>query len=334
MSERIDVETLRPIINAASRYIASYYFGKPTGIHGHQWRFLKGGAISVEVDGPKMGLWIDHRGSPGDKRHGDMFGLIQRMHRCDFKQSLVIAARFANAIPMAARSRVRPAMTKRDDQEAIAKKKANAARYWREAVPLMGTPVEAYLRGRGITPPPRLDEAIRYHPNMPIKINEVAYYFPAMLAVIRDVGTDEIMGVHLTAITLDGERVKHDGATLRRIYGLKKNGVIKLTPLDAIEETLCVGEGIESVLSLMQLQGGLPGWSLIDANNLIGFPVLDFIHHLIIGEDDDKTGTGAARELASRWGGIGRKIDRLKPNAPGVAKPDFNDELMARGVKV
>lgn len=321
MTHRHDVETLRPLVAAASKHIAIALLGEPSSRYGHQLRFGGSFGVSVEIDGHKMGQWFDHTTGEG----GDMFKLIQRECGCDFKEALNKAAAFIGKHPNAIQRRVRPAAPEIDHDE-IKRKKAVASNLWGLARPFEESPAETYLRGRCIEPPPRIGGALRFIDAVSIKLGENNMrQYPAMIAAIRDIGTDELIGVHLTALTPDGERVKDtNGKTLRRIRGFKKNGAIKLTPRDAITGTLCVGEGIESVLSLMQLTGGLPGWSVIDAGELVKFPKLDAIERLIIGEDNDAKGTGAARELASRWREFGRVVERLRPSIPGG---DFNDVL-------
>jgi hypothetical protein len=324
MSHHHDVETLRPHVAAASKHIAIALLGEPSGQFRHQLRFGDSFGVSVEIDGHKMGQWFDHTTGEG----GDMFKLIQRECRCDFKEALNKAAAFINRHPNAIQRRVRPSAPEIDLAE-IKRKKAVASHLWGLAVAFEGSPAETYLRGRCIEPPPRIGEALRYLPKASIKLLDgTLREGPAMIAANRDIGTDELIGVHLTGITADGERVKDaNGKTLRRIRGFKKNGAIKLTPRDAITGTLCVGEGIESVLSLMELTSE-PGWSVIDAGELVKFPPMDAIERLIIGEDNDAKGTGAARDLASRWREFGRVVERLRPSIEGG---DFNDVLC--GVK-
>ena len=84
-----------------------------------------------------------------------------------------------------------------------------------------------------------------------------------------------------------------------------------------------IGEGLETVLSAMQLNFS-PAWAVGDANNMRSFPVLSGIGCLTIIVDNDESGTGqrAALECSSRWTSAGREVYRIVPNRCGE---DIND---------
>jgi hypothetical protein len=73
---------------------------------------------------------------------------------------------------------------------------ARAIKIWDEAIDPKGSLVEAYLHGRELPLPKDVaGEAIRFHPRCPWEGGSV----PAMIAALRDIHTDEIVGVHRTA---------------------------------------------------------------------------------------------------------------------------------------
>jgi hypothetical protein len=120
-----------------------------------------------------------------------------------------------------------------------------------------------------------------------------------------------------TALSEAGEKIG------RMALGLKAGAAIKLTADPDVTLGLAVGEGLETVLSAMQL-GFRPAWALGDANNLRRFPVLSGIECLTIIVDNDATGTGqgAALECSSRWTTAGRQVFRVIPDRTG---DDMND---------
>ena len=85
---------------------------------------------------------------------------------------------------------------------------ATALAVWHEAHEPRGTPVERYLSRRGITD---IDEAaghaLRFHPFCPFAGRRM----PCMVALVRDVVTDEPKAVHRTALTVDGQKAEVDG---------------------------------------------------------------------------------------------------------------------------
>ena len=89
-----------------------------------------------------------------------------------------------------------------------------------------------------------------------------------MVALIRDIITDEPTGIHRTALSADGSKIG------RKALGLKGGGAIKLSPLMGAGSELLIGEGIETTLSASILGFGSPAWSVIDAGEMSRFPAL------------------------------------------------------------
>jgi hypothetical protein len=110
--------------------------------------------------------------------------------------------------------------------------------------------------------------------------------------------------------------------------GPKAGTAIKLSANEHVTMGLAIGEGLETVLSAMQM-GFQPAWAVGDANNLGAFPVLSGVESLTILVDNDKSGTGQrqAMECSRRWTKAGREIFRLIPNRGGE---DFNDIVIRR----
>jgi putative DNA primase/helicase len=147
-----------------------------------------------------------------------------------------------------------------------------------------------------------------------------------MIALVRDVRTDEPLGIHRTALDANGRKVEIGGLS-RMTLGPAGSGAVKLTPDTAVETCLGLGEGIETVLSLRDIVGleTLPVWSVLAANRLAVFPVLAGIEGLWLAVDHDETGLAAAAAVRVRWQAAGVEVVTVTPRAPGV---DLNDLIV------
>jgi putative DNA primase/helicase len=186
----------------------------------------------------------------------------------------------------------------------------------------VGTPVEDYLRGRGITLP--IPSALRYLSQAP---HRCGWYFPAMVALV--VAFDgEPTGVHFTYIKRDGagKYPFPDPSLQRECRGAMRGSSVHLAPYVSGQE-LGVAEGIETALSCMQLFD-LPTWAALSTS---GFHTLELppeIRKVVIAVDNDLNGAGqaAALSLYTRLKDEGRSVRLLMPPEPGT---DFNDALLA-----
>jgi putative DNA primase/helicase len=92
-------------------------------------------------------------------------------------------------------------------------------RLWREAIDPHDTVVERYLETRGLVLSDEIAGAvIRFHAACPWGTERA----PAMLAAFRSIATDEIVAVHRTALTPQGEKVG------RKMLGQVAGAAIKL----------------------------------------------------------------------------------------------------------
>jgi putative DNA primase/helicase len=193
------------------------------------------------------------------------------------------------------------AMSAGEKKEAGRDRALNAWGFGRDAA---GSPVEVYLGKRAIRLPP--GDEIRFSRYGRFG-RDVA---PLMLAAVRSIETDEMIAVHRTALTLEGEKSYHDlfgNMDCRAYLGSPKGGAIKLFSLGP---KLGIGEGIETTLSLREFEGlrDLPVWSMGSARGLATLPVLEGVEELIVAEDADGDGVAAASEVAARWLEAGRKV--------------------------
>jgi hypothetical protein len=187
--------------------------------------------------------------------------------------------------------------------------------------PAVGTIVETYLRSRAIssTVPAILRFGIRHR---------FGIDYPVMAAPIVDIDGAQI-GTHLTLLKRDGSGKARfdDPRHCRQTLGVVRGGTIRLAPYDP-ERELVLAEGIETVLSAMQLLG-LPGWATSYAGNL-KTELPEVVRRIVIAVDNDRAGRQSAFGAFERWNNEGRTVRCLMPHREGH---DFNDVAreIARG---
>lgn len=187
---------------------------------------------------------------------------------------------------------------------------AAALKLFANSQKITGTISESYLRmARGVTT--TLCGDLRFHPSCPCRDRQA----PAMVALIRNIETNEPQGVHRTFLRADG-RGRVD---LKMMLGLARNGVVKLSPDAEVTYGLGIAEGIETGLAVLST-GWAPVWSALSAGGISGFPVLNGIEDLTIFADADPAGKSAAEKCARRWSDAGRHVFIRVPN-----KGDWND---------
>jgi hypothetical protein len=197
------------------------------------------------------------------------------------------------------------------------KRTQQALKLWDEAQAFRGSPAETYLhhtRGIGdwLDTFAFLDQVFRYHPDCPFGDERL----PCMLALVRDIKTDDPVAVHRTALTKNAQKI--DRMSLGPVGG----GAIKISSDAEVHEGLMIGEGIETVFSASKHFKFKPIWSVIDAGNLKKFPTLSGITCLTIAADNDIPGLAAKDECAKRQLEAGIEVITTHCTAPGR---DFND---------
>jgi phage/plasmid primase-like uncharacterized protein len=192
---------------------------------------------------------------------------------------------------------------------------------YRRARPAPGTPVEIYLRSRGIFG--RIPRVLHFfdcpHRN--------GGHYPAMLAPIVNVDGHQI-AVHKTFLSPEGGKAALPKGERRETRGPMRGGAVRLAQQQPDRE-LIVGEGIESTLSAVQLFR-IPGWAAMCANGIEALELPTEICRIAIAADNDISGTGqrAALSARERWIAEGRSVRILLPPNPGE---DFNDVLLREG---
>lgn len=188
-------------------------------------------------------------------------------------------------------------------------------RIWRETLPAEGSPVQAYLKGRGydgMIPP-----VLRFHPRL---FHASRTYHPAMVAAVTLWPSKTISGVHRTYLTTDGLG-KAPLSPNKMMLGMLKGGAVRLSPIGT---KLILAEGIETALSCFYATN-IPTWSCLSTSGMMGVvvPPPEITSEIIICADGDAAGQHAADKLAKRLHGTGYTVRMASP----PQGQDFNDIL-------
>jgi hypothetical protein len=199
---------------------------------------------------------------------------------------------------------------------------AAAARLFAASVPVAGTLADTYLRSRGLTQGGKMS-ALRFHPKCWHRDEGQTKSIPrpALIAAITD-GAGAVQGVHRTWLAPDGQG-KAAVETQRRAMGYLLGNAVRLTPHDDI---LVAGEGIETMLSLVEAVPGLPVWAALSSGHLGAVQLPEGLQRLYIAIDRDPAGQRAAERLSARALDAGIAVRVLEPQLG-----DFNDDLRANG---
>jgi putative DNA primase/helicase len=190
-----------------------------------------------------------------------------------------------------------------------------ALQLWSESGSALGTLAENYLTSRQLALPDRHEDVLRFHPSCPFG---KGMRHPCMIALYRDIKTNEPKAIHRTALTPDGKKID------RKTLGPKAGCAIKLSADEDVAEGLTIAEGIETALAGMALNFR-PSWALGDAGEVAKFPLLSGVECLTILVDNDASGTGqgSALECSRRWTAAGREVFRVVPTAVGNDMADI-----------
>jgi hypothetical protein len=261
---------------------------------------------------PSLAVYDDHYHCFVCGAHGGHIDWLMQVEGMDQEQALQFLSAWDG-----------PIIEQNDPDNEAHRRHAFARRLWEQAQSITGTLAARYLTDtRGIdlaALPTSIDEVLRFHPRCPF--NGACH--PSLLALLRDVRTDALTGIHRIALTPDAKKIDR--------WMLGRSGVVKLWPIGS---QLVIGEGIETVLAAatrIPYRGAplRPAWSAVSAGSLGNLPVLPGVERLIVLVDHDEEGRAAAKRCADRWQRAGRTAIRLTPKRAGA---DFNDLVMPEPV--
>jgi hypothetical protein len=248
----------------------------------------------------------------GCAKGGDIVDLVQHLDGVDFK-SAVATLGGDERKPIAP---VKP--TEHHEKEDDREKTERALRIWDEASEVSGTLAEQYLRRRGLELPDD-DHALRFYSPCPF----AGTAYPALIALFRDVRTDEPKAIHRIALAPSGILIA------KRMLGRVAGCAVKLDADENVELSLSIGEGIETMIAA-RMRGLRPAWAVGSAGALKNFPLLNGVECLSIIVDHDlpdrngrQAGQEAALECSQRWTAAGREVRRVVPRRQGADMADL-----------
>ncbi len=279
----------------------------------------RGRSLFVRLSGAgKRGGWTD----AATGQYGDLLDLIRHRTNAPTLRAALDEARAFLALPSGSPERGPGQAYRvpgRSDEPYDATEAAR--RLWRRCRAVGGTHAERYLQARGLT---RCRfAALRFHPGLRYREGASVRRFPALVAAVTG-GDGRITGVQRT--WLDPRRSAKAGVAdprkaLGRIYGLAvRFGV------PSGDAPLIVGEGIETVLSLVAAVPEITAAAALSAGSLGAFAPPPGLARLVIARDNDEDGALAAERLARRCARAGVAATVIVP-----AGNDFNDDLVELG---
>ena len=278
----------------------------------------RGRSLFVRLSGPGVpGKWTDAATS----EHGDLLDLIRhRTGAPTLRAALNEARAFLALEPAPDRDPgAAPATGASGDYDAT----EAARRLWRQCRAIGGTHAERYLRARGLLQ--CRFAALRFHPELRYREGSSVRRFPALVAAVT--GNDgAVLGVQRT--WLDPRSPAKAGiATPRKALGRIFGHAVRfgIAPADGLA-SLVVGEGIETVLSLIAAVPEIRAAAALSAGSLGAFAPPPGVARLVIARDDDEDGTLAAERLARRCARAGVAATVIVPIGN-----DFNDDLVDLG---
>jgi hypothetical protein len=199
------------------------------------------------------------------------------------------------------------------DCDAIKRTEAALA-LWRGAQSAEGTPVETYLRSRGLMMP--IPPPIRFHAGLRHPSGDV---WPAMVALVTHGVDGNPIGIHRTFLARDGS-AKASVDPAKMMLGPCRAGAVRLA---SAGDALMVGEGIETCLAATQASGR-SAWAALSTSGLRSLDLPSDVCDVIVLADSDEPGEAAAQHCARRWRREGRRVRIARP-PQGM---DFNDLLL------
>ena len=304
----LDLDQLRASLAANAATVAETVIPERHGVRvGREMRYGRHGSFALVVAGPKAGSWFDHELGEG----GDLLKLIMRERCCSFGTAVAFARDLESLAPLK-RISDPPASPPEDEGHRIDR----ALALWQASEATSGTPAERYLVSRclPLAPSDPANDALRFHPACPFGSGK---RLPCMVALMRDIATDEPCGIHRTALSARGEKIG------RRMLGRAGGAAIKLDPDSHVASGLVVGEGIETVLSARRF-GLSPAWAMSSSGAIAAMPVLSGIEALTILSENDDASRKAVQQCTVRWSAAGREVTTIRSRLGN----DLNDHLM------
>ncbi len=247
--------------------------------------------------------------------HGDLLDLIRIASGAgSLRAALAEAHAFLASPPM-------PSAAMPDNYDST----EAARRLWRRCRAIDGTHAEAYLIARGIRRcrlHASVFAALRFHPALLHRDDGGGRRLPALVAAVTAVD-QAVCGVLRTWLD-PTQPAKANLARPRKALGRVHGRAVRFgAPADG---TLLVGEGIETVLSIVTAIPDTVAAAALSAGSLGAFTPPAGVTRLVIARDNDPEGERAAERLVRRCARAGVAVLVVAPEGD-----DFNDDLVALG---
>lgn len=301
--------------------IAVSLLGEPSAVGKHEMRWRSTYELVLSTAGIRRGLWYDFNSGEG----GNILALIHYALGSSRELAIDWLCREL-AVPTPANPHRH--LRNEDDRGQLERILGACASYARGRH-ARGTLAERYFKQRGLDVPDALWEQLRFDSFCLLKEGR----FPTVLAPMRDVRSQEIVGVHKIALNRDATNaLRTDGRKLKKSAGQVKGAAMMLSPPG---EELVVCEGLETAIGIAM--GDLvplrtPVWALSGASFLGTFGIVPGVSRLVIAADNDVSGVGleAARRCARRWVQAGITVDIVWSAKIGS---DFADVYRNEGLR-
>ena len=271
--------------------------------------------LKATAKGPP-GKWTD--AATGE--HGDLLDEIRESCGLVDFADVVAEARTFLSLP---RPEPAPATKKQPSTPAPSGSAEAARRLFGMSQPIGGTPVETYLRHRGITALHGTGN-LRFHPRCYYRPDDhgPTETWPAMIAAVTDLkGT--ITGAHRTWLAPDGSD-KAPIDTQRKAMGDLLGHAVRF---GIAGEVMAAGEGIETILSARQAMPHMAMAAALSAAHLAAILFPEPLRRLYVVRDNDPAGDGARDNLVERANAAGIEAVVVSPSLG-----DFNEDLRLGGL--
>lgn len=167
---------------------------------------------------------------------------------------------------------------------------AHALQLWCAGRPPDDTPVQVYLRSRGIRI--GIPGTIKFHSGLKHRTGSI---WPAMIALVTQGRDNRPIGIHRTYLARDGSG-KAPVKPNKMMLGPCRGGAVRLGPAG---DPLMIGEGIETCLAAMQATGH-GAWAALSTSGLRTLDLPPSVQDVIVLADGDAPGEAAALAAAAR----------------------------------
>jgi hypothetical protein len=290
-------------------------------------RYGESGALAVSLSSSSLGLWKDHSRDEG----GDIFKLVMRELRVDFKDALAWVAETLRLSPERSSQKVSSTSSSPVDKDEAIKMRLVKI-HLKACQPVKGTLGERYLREhRGIQG--ELSSDLRFIPSARNYLTEDTYtVHPALVALARnkdgDIQADQL-------IFLDQDTAgKADCPVNKKFFGLLRGASIQI---QKVEGAVFLAEGVETALSIRE--AGVKGdiYAVLGSENFKNAALFvdDKSRPVIICADQDGEKSQSGKVIAKALEVLkedGLNVSVIRPTAE-KGEQDFNDILKREGAK-